>query len=382
MAPGRPVKNITVNVPRHNAQRTGLKLAAEIKKQARAKKILVDINMPHPELNPSIENASEWNSMLMTARAERGPQWDVGTQQFLVDEYSDLYYNPAPLLESIKKKVDEEKAEEQAQQAAQQQQQVQVHQMHQQHQAQHLVRHDSGHQEFLLTSVHQLNAMHSTRHHGPGPGHGPGPAGQYPYQGPPVANIPMRPPPPPHNGSPFAGGGPGGGASVGAGSGAPFNPIPTNQFYGADVGGSPARMGGMSGMGNMGNMAGMANTGNMAGIGNMGGMANMGNMAGIGGIGGVGNMGNMAGMGNMGNMGNMGSMGNMAGIANVGNLGGMPGMGGPMGMVDHAGAAGIPGHHPMGGMGGMGGGAGMPMNLSPARRMGRGGFGEESFGLA
>jgi len=40
------------------------------------------------------------------------------------------------------------------------------------------------------------------------------------------------------------------------------------------------------------------------------------------------------------------------------------------------------GVHPMGGMGGMGGGAGMPINLSPARRMTRGGFGDESFGLA
>ena len=27
------------------------------------------------------ESASEWNSLLMTARAERGPQWDIGTQQ-------------------------------------------------------------------------------------------------------------------------------------------------------------------------------------------------------------------------------------------------------------------------------------------------------------
>lgn len=29
------------------------------------------------------ESASEWNSLLMTARAERGPQWDVGTQQYV-----------------------------------------------------------------------------------------------------------------------------------------------------------------------------------------------------------------------------------------------------------------------------------------------------------
>lgn len=54
MAPGRSVKNVVISVPRHNAQRTGLKLAAEIKKQARSKKLLVDINMPHPELNVSI----------------------------------------------------------------------------------------------------------------------------------------------------------------------------------------------------------------------------------------------------------------------------------------------------------------------------------------
>lgn len=52
--------------------------------------------------------------MLMTARADRGPQWDIGTQmyvvhdsrhfpahrslnRFMVDTGSDLYYDPAPL---------------------------------------------------------------------------------------------------------------------------------------------------------------------------------------------------------------------------------------------------------------------------------------------
>lgn len=58
MAPGRSVKNVAISVPRHNAQRTGLKLAAEIKRQARSKKLLVDINMPHPELNVSIVSLS------------------------------------------------------------------------------------------------------------------------------------------------------------------------------------------------------------------------------------------------------------------------------------------------------------------------------------
>jgi hypothetical protein len=58
MAPGRSAKNISISVPRHNAQRTGLKLAAEIKKQARSRKILIDINMPHPELNASIVSVS------------------------------------------------------------------------------------------------------------------------------------------------------------------------------------------------------------------------------------------------------------------------------------------------------------------------------------
>ncbi|TFY82187.1 hypothetical protein EWM64_g1825 [Hericium alpestre] len=38
----------------------------------------------------------------MTARAQRGPQWDVGTQQFQVEEGSDLYYDPTPLLDYLK----------------------------------------------------------------------------------------------------------------------------------------------------------------------------------------------------------------------------------------------------------------------------------------
>jgi len=43
------------------------------------------------------ERASEWNSLLIAARADRGPQWDVGTQQFMVPRESPLYYDPSPL---------------------------------------------------------------------------------------------------------------------------------------------------------------------------------------------------------------------------------------------------------------------------------------------
>ncbi|KZP00470.1 hypothetical protein CALVIDRAFT_524797 [Calocera viscosa TUFC12733] len=43
------------------------------------------------------ESASEWNSLLIQARAERGPQWDILGQRYLVDEASDLYYDPTAL---------------------------------------------------------------------------------------------------------------------------------------------------------------------------------------------------------------------------------------------------------------------------------------------
>jgi len=43
------------------------------------------------------EAASEWNSLLIQARAERGPQWDILSQRYLVDEASDLYYDPTAL---------------------------------------------------------------------------------------------------------------------------------------------------------------------------------------------------------------------------------------------------------------------------------------------
>ncbi|KAH9917816.1 uncharacterized protein B0H18DRAFT_878832 [Fomitopsis serialis] len=99
----QPVRNITVKVPRHNSQRIGPVVTAQVETFAREGKVRVDVRQtayePSSALAQAIESASEWNSLLLTARAERGPQWDIGTQQFLVEEYSELYYDPSPLLE-------------------------------------------------------------------------------------------------------------------------------------------------------------------------------------------------------------------------------------------------------------------------------------------
>ncbi|EAU85388.1 hypothetical protein CC1G_07082 [Coprinopsis cinerea okayama7 len=109
MAIVKAPKNIRISVPRHDAQSLGPKLEAEIKKQAKEKKIRIDTNQPAPDLVQAIESASEWNSLLITARAERGPQWDIGTQQFLVEEGSDLYYDATPLFESVRKALEAER---------------------------------------------------------------------------------------------------------------------------------------------------------------------------------------------------------------------------------------------------------------------------------
>lgn len=97
MAPGKPVGTIKIRVPRHNAHRIGVKLDAEVRSQAEAENIRVETYQPDQEslaqavvcIQPLYieiisdyfqESASDWNSLLMTARAERGPQWDIGTQ--------------------------------------------------------------------------------------------------------------------------------------------------------------------------------------------------------------------------------------------------------------------------------------------------------------
>ncbi|PIL35592.1 hypothetical protein GSI_02320 [Ganoderma sinense ZZ0214-1] len=99
-------RNLKVNVPRHNSQRIGPLLTASVEAVAREDGTRVDVSQtalePTSALAQAIESASEWNSLLMTARADRGPQWDVGTQLFQVDEGSELYYDPTPLNDYLK----------------------------------------------------------------------------------------------------------------------------------------------------------------------------------------------------------------------------------------------------------------------------------------
>lgn len=86
MSPSKPSKDIKIQVPRHNSQRLGPAVTAEVEVLARQQNVLVDVRQtaydPTSALAQAIDSASEWNSLLMTARAERGPQWDIGTQQY------------------------------------------------------------------------------------------------------------------------------------------------------------------------------------------------------------------------------------------------------------------------------------------------------------
>ncbi|KAI9060642.1 hypothetical protein FKP32DRAFT_1656085 [Trametes sanguinea] len=102
----KPHRDLKVKVPKHNSQRIGPLLTASVEAVAHSERVRVDVRQtalePASALAQAIESASDWNSLLLTARAARGPQWDVGTQQWLVEEYSDLFYDPSPLMESLK----------------------------------------------------------------------------------------------------------------------------------------------------------------------------------------------------------------------------------------------------------------------------------------
>ncbi|KAH9903029.1 hypothetical protein C8Q73DRAFT_661898 [Cubamyces lactineus] len=102
----KPHRNLKVKVPRHNSQRIGPLLTSHVETVAHEERIRVDVRQtalePTSALAQAIESASDWNSLLLTARAARGPQWDVGTQLWLVDEHSELYYDPTPLMEYMK----------------------------------------------------------------------------------------------------------------------------------------------------------------------------------------------------------------------------------------------------------------------------------------
>ncbi|KAI9566781.1 hypothetical protein HD554DRAFT_2112381 [Boletus coccyginus] len=120
MARGKPAKTLVIKVPRHGAQRIGLKFSLSVEnlvrkeyparsaKQRPRVRYQHNIDPPTGALAQSIEAASEWNSLLTSARAQRGPQWDVGTQQFQVDFGSALYYDPTSLLEVLKQQRPQE----------------------------------------------------------------------------------------------------------------------------------------------------------------------------------------------------------------------------------------------------------------------------------
>jgi len=100
----RGTPSIVVRTPRHASRRLRPPLVAEIRKQAKQKHIRIVgiegrnnvVDPTHP-LGMACDSASEWNSLVISARAERGPQWDVSTQRFMVDHGSDLYFDPTRL---------------------------------------------------------------------------------------------------------------------------------------------------------------------------------------------------------------------------------------------------------------------------------------------
>lgn len=341
MAPGRPVSTISVTVPRHNAPRIGKKLAAEIQAQARTP---VDTHQVHPDssnaLNQAIENASEWNSLLLIARADRGPQWDIGSQQFHVDQYSDLYYDNTALREVTKKPEDEAPQES-----------TPSSQPHPPSHHPHTPHREPSHRDFPMPNMHHSAARDASPHpmrHQPA-------QVNYPYP----ASPSVRGPAP--------------NSFVASPGGAPFNAGPQNFFNGAGSGGpgrglphdaGPIRMGGMgmdfghpNQMGGMGGGMG-GNMGGGMGAGMGGGMS-----AGMGG--GMG--GGMTGMGGMG--GGMGAGGMGAGLG--GSMGGMgTGIGSGMGGIGPTGMGG-------GGMGGGGIGGG---GLGGMGNIGIGGMGGGNIG--
>ncbi|KAG8858787.1 hypothetical protein FRB96_004924 [Tulasnella sp. 330] len=81
---------------------------------------------PHSPEGEGMANASEWNSMLLTARAARGPQWDVSSQLFQVDKDSHLYYDFAPLMAGDEPEYSAEQQQQHNQPQSQTQSQVQT----------------------------------------------------------------------------------------------------------------------------------------------------------------------------------------------------------------------------------------------------------------
>ncbi|KAF8676976.1 Vps51/Vps67 [Rhizoctonia solani] len=103
MARGQPTTPVVVTVPRHASALISGDLVTEIKQLAESegKQFANDhggsSQSARSKAAVRVVQASEWNSLLISARASRGPQWDVGLQQYLVDKDSSLYFDPTPL---------------------------------------------------------------------------------------------------------------------------------------------------------------------------------------------------------------------------------------------------------------------------------------------
>ncbi|KAG9051163.1 hypothetical protein FS837_011278 [Tulasnella sp. UAMH 9824] len=98
---GTAQPNIVIRVPRYGTVPAPPEVIEAAKKLSEKSGIPLKPNEtidPHSNVGESVDNASEWNSMLITARAGRGPQWDVASQLFQVDKNSDVYYDHGVLV--------------------------------------------------------------------------------------------------------------------------------------------------------------------------------------------------------------------------------------------------------------------------------------------
>jgi len=91
-----PISPSLLKVTRAVVQEKGARFEPAFGAEGREREMVRSNAAAHALRNQ--ESASEWNSLLLTARAQRGPQWDVATQQFLVDRESHLYYDHTPLI--------------------------------------------------------------------------------------------------------------------------------------------------------------------------------------------------------------------------------------------------------------------------------------------
>ncbi|PVG04373.1 hypothetical protein CPB86DRAFT_803815 [Serendipita vermifera] len=113
---------ITVVVPRQGTPTASKALVkavtSEVKKTGRV--FQAQEPLSGTELQ-GLDDASTWNGLLLNARGERGPQWDVTSQMHHVDFGSPEYFNPnllldepeIPAMDTQEMKPDDEQSEEQ-----------------------------------------------------------------------------------------------------------------------------------------------------------------------------------------------------------------------------------------------------------------------------